>query len=97
LAGRTVIPGVVQTHYHLYNAATRRYGPQFDLVDPTVKVNLVAESTPEATARKIRETVVNAIKAQQIPKGQWISVMVEEGHSNLPGTNRTWFFTGKIN
>ena len=97
LGGKTVVPGLIQTHYHLYNSAIRTYGPQFGLTDRMVKVTLVAEATTEATTKKITEAVVNAIRVQKIPKGQWISVDVQEGKENMPGTNRTWMFTGKIN
>ncbi len=97
LGSRTVIPGLIQTHYHLFSTAARRYGPDFGLTDPSIRLTVVADTTPEATAKRIRDGVVNAIQAQNIAKGQWISVSVQEGPENLPGTNRTWFYVGKLN
>jgi len=94
---RTVIPGLIQTHYHLFTGAARKYGPQFGLTDPSVKLTVVAETTPEATAKRIRDIITNAIRTQNIARGQWISVAVQEGKENLPGTNRTWFYVGKLN
>jgi hypothetical protein len=94
---RTVIPGLIQTHYHLFTSAARKYGPQFGLTDPSVKLTVVAETTPEATAKRIRDAITNAIRTQNIARGQWISVAVQEGKENLPGTNRTWFYVGKLN
>lgn len=96
LGGRLLIPGLIQTHFHLFSGAAVRYGPQLGLTDPSVKVVTAAESTPEATAKKIRDTVVNAIQVKKIPKGQWITVLVTEG-PNIPGTARTWFGKGKLN
>ncbi|MEE8349786.1 MAG: amidohydrolase family protein [Acidobacteriota bacterium] len=95
--GRTVIPGLVQTHYHIFSPAAARYGPQVGLTDPSIKVNVTAEATAEATAKKVREAILNAINVQQIPKGQWISVNLEAGADNRSGTVRTWLYTGKIN
>ena len=97
VGGRTVIPGLIQTHYHLFGPAASRYGPQVGLVDPSIKIDVVAESTPEGTSKKIRDTVVNAIKVQRIPKGQWITVSLREGPENRPSTNRTWLYRGLIN
>ena len=97
MGGRTVIPGLIQTHYHLFGPAASRYGPQVGLVDPSIKIDVVAETTPEATSKKIRDTVLNAIEVQNIPKGQWISVSLREGPKNRPSTNRTWLYRGLIN
>ena len=97
LDNKTVIPGLIQTHYHLFTSAARKYGPQLGLVDPSVRLTVTAASTPEATAKAIRDTVTNAIQSQGIAAGQWVSVFVQEGPENEPGTNRTWFYVGKLN
>lgn len=83
LGNRTLIPGLIATHYHLFTSAARRYGPQFGLTDPSIKLNVLAGTTPEATAKRIRDTVVNALQTQDIPKGQWVSVFVEQ-HKESP-------------
>ncbi|MCZ6877796.1 MAG: hypothetical protein O7G29_06620, partial [Acidobacteria bacterium] len=95
--GKTVIPGLIQTHYHLFGAAASRYGPEVGLVDPSVRLTVVAEDSPEATSRKLRESILNAIRVQSIPKGNWISVRLREGPENLPGTNRIWLYGSSIN
>ena len=51
---KTVLPGLVQTHYHLFGTAATKYGPQVGLVDPSVKLIVAGEQTVEATAKKIR-------------------------------------------
>ena len=97
VGGKTVIPGLIQTHYHLFGPAASRYGPEVGLVDPSIKVTVVAEATAEGTSKKIRDSVVNAIEVQNIPKGQWISVSLREGPDNRPSTNRTWLYRGLVN
>ena len=97
VGGKTVIPGLIQTHYHLFGPAASRYGPEVGLVDPSIKITVVAEATAEGTSKKIRDSVVNAIEVQNIPKGQWISVSLREGPDNRPSTNRTWLYRGLVN
>jgi predicted amidohydrolase YtcJ len=94
---RTVIPGLVITHYHPETPSSRTYGPQVGLVDPSVNLTVVAEKTAEATAKKLRETIVNAIQVRKLPKGQWITVNLLEGKENRPNTTSTWLYLGEIN
>lgn len=94
---RTVIPGLIETHYHLFINAAARYGPSQGLVDPSVKLTVVSETTAEATARKIRDTISNAVQVQKIPKGQWITVDLKEGKENRRATTNTWLYHGTIN
>jgi predicted amidohydrolase YtcJ len=97
VSGRTVIPGLIQTHYHTFTSAGGMYGPQVGLVDPSIHLTMEAESTPEATAKKLREVLVNAIKAQDIPEGKWITLSLNESRENPPGTARTWLYQGRLN
>jgi predicted amidohydrolase YtcJ len=92
---RTVIPGLIATHYHTDLFANWNYGPQLGLVDPSVKLSVVAEKTAEATVKQLRETILNAIQVRKIPKGQWISVDLKE-RGDLRET-REWFYYGRIN
>ena len=94
---KTVLPGLIQPHYHLFGTAARRYGPQYGLVDPSVKLTVKAETSAEATAKKLRDTVVNAIAVQDLEKGQWITVSLEEGDENRRGTTYSWLYLGNIN
>ncbi|MBI2822613.1 MAG: amidohydrolase family protein [Acidobacteria bacterium] len=96
LEKKTVVPGLIQTHYHLFGSAASRYGESQGLIDPSVKLRVVAEKTPEGTAKKLRETIVNAIQVQKIPKGHWITVNVELGKDNHPNA-RSWMYLGQIN
>ena len=79
MGNKTVIPGLIQTHYHIFSGAARRYGPQFGLVDPSIKLTVVAEQTAEATIKKIRDTIVNAIQVQRIPR------VCSRGWGTVPG------------
>ncbi|MBI2821105.1 MAG: amidohydrolase family protein [Acidobacteria bacterium] len=97
LGGKTVIPGLIETHYHIFSPAVAKQGPSQGLVDPSVKLTVVAEQTAEATAKKIRDTVANAVQVQKIPKGQWITVALDEGKENRRGTTNTWLYLGNIN
>ncbi|MBI2821047.1 MAG: hypothetical protein HYX74_02370, partial [Acidobacteria bacterium] len=96
MGGHTVIPGLIQTHYHLFTPAAARYGPSQGLVDPSVKLTVTSESTPEATIKKLRDEISNAIQVQKIPKGQWITVLLRDPKTNRPATSRTWVYLGKI-
>jgi predicted amidohydrolase YtcJ len=97
LGQKTVIPGLIQTHYHTFTTAASRYGPQVGLVDPSVKLSVVAASTPEETAKRLRDTITNAIRVQQIPKGQWITVGLSDDKGMRPGTSRGWLYLGRLN
>jgi len=97
VGGKTVLPGLIQTHYHIFGTAARVYGPQVGLVDRSVKLTVVTDTTPEATAKKIRDTILNAIRVQQIPTGKWITVDLQEGPNNRAATTRTWLYRGNLN
>jgi len=97
VGGKTVIPGLIQTHYHTFTGAAGRYGPQVGLMDPSVKLSVVAESTPEATAKKLRDTISNAIRTRNIPKGQWLTVGLYDNKDMRPGTARGWLYKGNLN
>jgi predicted amidohydrolase YtcJ len=97
LGGKTVIPGIINPHYHAFSGASRVYGPEQGLSDPSVKLDVVAETTAEGTAKKIRDTVVNAIRVQNIPPGEWISVGLSDNKANASGTARGWLYLGQLN
>ena len=94
---RTVIPGLIQTHYHTFTPAFSVYGPQVGLTDPSVKLTVYAEDTPEATAKKIRDTISNAIQVQGIPEDKWITVALYDSKGMRPGTARGWLYLGRLN
>jgi hypothetical protein len=57
----------------------------------------MAETTPEATAKVLRDTLSNAIRTQNIPKDQWITVSLYDNPKNSPGTARSWLYLGRLN
>jgi predicted amidohydrolase YtcJ len=67
------------------------------LIDESIKLSVITETTAEATAKKIRETVVNAIQVQRIPPGKWITVIVADNKANPSGTARGWLYLGQLN
>jgi hypothetical protein len=97
VGGRTVLPGLIQTHYHIFGTAARVYGPQNGLTDESIKLTVMSETSAEATAVKVRDAILNAISVQQIPDGEWISVDLTDNPDNQPGTTRTWLYRGAIN
>jgi predicted amidohydrolase YtcJ len=97
MGNRTVIPGLINVHYHTYGGATRRYGPEEGLTDPSIKLNVVAETTAEGTAKKLHDTIVNAIRVQDIPPGKWITVGLTDNKDNKPNQARSWLYLGQIN
>ena len=97
MGNRTVIPGIINPHYHTFSGASRTYGPVVGLTDESIKLSVVAETTAEATAKKIHDTVVNAIQVQNIPPGQWITVGMTDNKANPSGTARGWLYLGEIN
>jgi predicted amidohydrolase YtcJ len=97
VGGRTVLPGLIQTHYHIFGTAARVYGPQNGLVDESIKITVMSETTAEATAVKVRNAILNAIRVREIPTGEWISVNLTDNPDNQPGTTRTWLYRGALN
>ncbi len=95
VGGKTVIPGLIATHYHTDLFAARTYGPQLGLVDPSIKLSVFAEKTAEATVKKLRDTILNAIQVRKIPKGQWIMVELREREDRRE--THAWLYFGRIN
>ncbi|MEE8348555.1 MAG: hypothetical protein V3R94_03225 [Acidobacteriota bacterium] len=97
VGGRTGLPGVIQTHYHIFGTAARVFGPQNGLTDDSINLKVMSGTSAEATAVKVRDAILNAIQVQQIPDGQWISVDLQDNPQNRPATTRTWLYRGAIN
>ena len=88
MGNRTVIPGIVNPHFHTFSRASRTYGPEVGLIDESVKLSVITETTAEATAKKIHDTVVNAIQVQNIPPGKWITVLVTDTTIRVSGPGK---------
>jgi len=96
LGGKTTIPGLIQTHYHLFSRAAAEYGPSVGLEDPSVQLTVVAEETAESTTKKLRDAITNAIRVQRIPIGKWITVRLDPGQQDREEVGG-WLYLRKIN
>lgn len=76
LGKKTVIPGIIETHAHSYGTALSVYGSQLRVVVPGIQLEVETQSSAEATAKKIRNTLVNTIQTRNLPKGEWLSMAV---------------------
>jgi len=91
LKGRTLIPGLVETHSHLYEYAAR-WNQELGIraPNPGIAARAQADRTPEAT-----QVVINKTVRENLPKvkpGEWIAITMEGNpalgvHRDQP---RTW-------
>jgi len=89
--GRTVIPGIVESHSHLFSYAGR-WNRELGIRSPNPGISVAAKAgrTPEAT-----QVVINQAIRQNLPNvkpGEWIALRVDGNpelgvHDNQP---RTW-------
>jgi predicted amidohydrolase YtcJ len=69
--GRTVLPGLIDTHNHLYENTLQAFPWVLEAIPELVQVQITAD-TPE----KMVEYVTSALAARvkQVPAGQWVQV-----------------------
>ncbi|MBI2821722.1 MAG: amidohydrolase family protein [Acidobacteria bacterium] len=94
LKGRTMIPGVVESHTHLYGGVTRhldRLG--FKFPPNGIIVQAQADRSLEKTQAIIRDTIKDAV--QKVKPGEWVVLNVE-GHPAAPSELRLWGMTRRI-
>ena len=60
---KTVIPGLISTHYHLFSDAAANYGPSQGLLDPSVKLTVVSEKTADVV-RRAKQLYVETLRAK---------------------------------
>jgi len=83
LKGRTVVPGLIDTHNHMHNtAANEFFNKHPEKLDPIMKEFNVAGNTFEEVTKAI-ELIIKEHMANPLP-GQWVAI-------NLP---RPWFGAG---
>ncbi len=73
LRGRTMLPGIIDTHSHLFDYAMRRYGWR-DLL----KIQTVIEAEPGDSWERIAKRVLDTLR-REVPErrpGEWISVVM---------------------
>ena len=69
LKGRTVIPGLIDTHRHMYNYAERSYGGQFD---PHQLKRYPIDWRGVSSTEDVLNQVKALIDKYKFPPGQWI-------------------------
>jgi len=94
LKGRTLIPGIIEPHMHIYGEAIRyldRFG--FDYPPNGIVVSMQAERDLEKTQALMREKIQEAVR--QARPGQWILLSIS-GHPEAPSEARLWGFTRRL-
>ncbi|MEE2821567.1 MAG: amidohydrolase family protein [Acidobacteriota bacterium] len=86
LNGRTLIPGIIETHQHIYGRSLRwldRFGYEYPAEEVTVEAELDLERTQGALRDGIQEAVAN------MEPGKWLMVAVD-GHPSDPKQIGVW-------
>ena len=94
LKGRTLIPGIIEPHMHIYGEAIRyldRFG--FEYPPNGIVVSMQAERDLEKTQALMREKIQDAVR--QARPGQWVVLMIS-GHPEAPSEARLWGFTRRL-
>ena len=94
LKGRTLIPGIIEPHMHIYGEAIRyldRFG--FDYPPNGIVVSMQAERDLEKTQALMREKIQEAVR--QARPGQWVVLSIS-GHPEAPSEARLWGFTRRL-
>ena len=95
LQGRTLLPGIIESHRHIYGGATRhleRFGFKYPPEGVTM-VTMQADRDLEKTQALIRETVQDAVR--QVDPGDWVVVRIQ-GHPEAPREAGVWGFTRRL-
>ena len=94
LQGRTLIPGIIEPHMHIYGEVVRyldrlgfKYPPQGIIVETQAKKTL------EETQNHLRETVQEAVK--QVEPGDWVVVRMQ-AHPEAPRALGLWGSTRRL-
>ncbi len=95
LAGRTMIPGIVESHEHIYGRALRwadRVGFKYP-PDGVTFVETRAERDLENTQGALRDALTKAVN--EVDKGDWI-VLSMQPHPETPDNLRLWGWTRRL-
>ena len=94
LKGRTLLPGIVEPHMHIYGSAVR-YLDRFGFKYPPngIIVSAQAERDLEGSQRVLRETVQDAVK--KVNPGEWVVINME-GHPEAPEELQLWTMTRRF-
>ncbi|MCH7803043.1 MAG: amidohydrolase family protein [Acidobacteria bacterium] len=94
LKGRTLIPGIVEPHSHIYGAAIQyldRFG--FKYPPDGIIVSMQADRDLEKTQAIMRETIQEAVK--KVDPGQWVILRIV-GHPEAPNEANFWGWTRRL-
>ncbi|MCK5352773.1 amidohydrolase family protein, partial [bacterium] len=95
LKGRTLIPGIIESHRHIYGGATRhleRFGFKYP-PDGIKMVSMQADRDLEKTQAIMRETIQDAVK--KVDPGQWVVLRIQ-GHPEAPTEANFWGWTRRL-
>ncbi len=95
LAGRTMLPGIVESHEHIYGRALRwadRVGFKYP-PDGVTFVQTRAERDLETTQGALRDALIEAVK--EVKEGDWI-VLSMQPHPEAPDDLRVWGWTRRL-
>ncbi len=94
LKGRTLIPGIIEPHSHIYGRATRfldRLGFQYP--PDGIIVSARADRDLEKTQAIMRDTIQDAVK--KVRPGQWV-VLQMQPHPEAPADLGLWGMTRRL-
>ncbi|MEE2823005.1 MAG: amidohydrolase family protein [Acidobacteriota bacterium] len=95
LKGRTLIPGIIEPHTHLYGGVTRyldRLGFKYP-PDGVYVASTDAERTLEETQANIRDALKEAV--EEANPGDWVVLNVRS-HPDAPTELRVWSWTRRL-
>ncbi|MBI2821826.1 MAG: amidohydrolase family protein [Acidobacteria bacterium] len=94
LKGRTMLPGIVEPHSHIYGGVTR-YLARFGFKYPPngIIVTAQADRSLEKTQGIIRDTLKDAVK--KVKPGEWVVLNVQ-AHPAAPTDLRVWAWTRRL-
>ncbi len=95
LKGRTLIPGIIESHAHIYGAALN-YADRLGLKYPpdgVTFISAVADRDLEKTQGIMRDAIQNAVKT--VDPGDWI-VLRMRPHPDAPRDLSTWGMTRRL-
>jgi len=95
LQGRTLIPGIIEPHSHMYGRAVQyldRLGFKYP-PDGVLMATAQAERSLEETQANLRDALKEAVK--KADPGDWIMLRVNR-HPDAPVDLRVWAFTRRL-
>ncbi len=84
--GNTVLPGLIDTHNHLYETTMTAFPWVLNAIPELLQVSVSADSR-EALVERVGQAL--AARSKQIPDGQWIQVRVNPAQIAVPTLGKT--------